>query len=116
MHDAVATVAGLLVLFQALAETCAPPPPSPQPAPPDAARQKAAALVPEVWRTDYARDRAALLRLHGELAPFAAESGIAVRAARPTAGDRHSESALALVPNWHYVRDILLPAIRKAKP
>jgi hypothetical protein len=31
------------------------------------------------------------------------------------AAERYAESALALVPYWHYVRDILLPQIRKAK-
>jgi len=31
------------------------------------------------------------------------------------AAERHAEQALALVPYWHYVRDILLPQIRKAK-
>jgi hypothetical protein len=30
------------------------------------------------------------------------------------AAERNAESALALVPHWHYVRDILLPQIRKA--
>lgn len=31
------------------------------------------------------------------------------------AAERHAQSALALVPYWHYVRDILLPQIRKGK-
>jgi hypothetical protein len=31
------------------------------------------------------------------------------------AAERHAQSALALVPYWHYVRDILLPQIQKAK-
>jgi hypothetical protein len=31
------------------------------------------------------------------------------------AAERYAESALALVPYWHYVRDILLPQIRRAK-
>jgi hypothetical protein len=31
------------------------------------------------------------------------------------AAERYAQSALALVPYWHYVRDILLPQIRKAK-
>ena len=31
------------------------------------------------------------------------------------AAERYAESALALVPHWHYLRDILLPQIRKAK-
>ncbi len=31
------------------------------------------------------------------------------------AAERYAQSALALVPDWHYVRDILLPQIRKAK-
>jgi hypothetical protein len=31
------------------------------------------------------------------------------------AAERYAESALALVPYWRYVRDILLPQIRKAK-
>ena len=31
------------------------------------------------------------------------------------AAESHAQSALALVPYWHYVRDILLPQIRKAK-
>lgn len=30
------------------------------------------------------------------------------------AAERYARSALALVPNWHYVRDILLPQIRPA--
>lgn len=30
------------------------------------------------------------------------------------AAERHAREALALVPNWHYVRDILLPQIIKA--
>lgn len=31
------------------------------------------------------------------------------------AAERFAEAALALVPRWHYVRNILLPQIRKAK-
>jgi hypothetical protein len=31
------------------------------------------------------------------------------------AAEKHARSALALVPYWHYVRDILLPQIEKAK-
>jgi tetratricopeptide (TPR) repeat protein len=31
------------------------------------------------------------------------------------AAERYAQSALALVPYWHYVRDILLPQIRKGK-
>ena len=31
------------------------------------------------------------------------------------AAERFAQSALALVPNWHYIRDILLPQIREAK-
>jgi tetratricopeptide (TPR) repeat protein len=31
------------------------------------------------------------------------------------AADQYAHSALALVPYWHYVRDILLPQIQKAK-
>ena len=31
------------------------------------------------------------------------------------AAERYAQDALALVPYWHYVRDILLPQIRKAK-
>jgi hypothetical protein len=31
------------------------------------------------------------------------------------AAERYAENALALVPYWHYVRNILLPQIRKAK-
>lgn len=30
------------------------------------------------------------------------------------AAERHARAALALVPHWHYVRDILLPQIRQA--
>jgi hypothetical protein len=30
------------------------------------------------------------------------------------AAERYAQSALELVPNWHYVRDILLPQIREA--
>jgi hypothetical protein len=33
----------------------------------------------------------------------------------PNAADQYAHSALALVPYWHYVRDILLPQIQKAK-
>lgn len=33
----------------------------------------------------------------------------------PTAAGKYAESALALVPYWHYVRDILVPQIEKAK-
>jgi hypothetical protein len=32
-----------------------------------------------------------------------------------TAADQYAHSALALIPYWHYVRDILLPQIQKAK-
>jgi hypothetical protein len=32
-----------------------------------------------------------------------------------TAADQYAHSAVALVPYWHYVRDILLPQIQKAK-
>jgi uncharacterized protein YndB with AHSA1/START domain len=32
-----------------------------------------------------------------------------------TAAERHAEAALALVPHWRYVRDILLPQIREAR-
>jgi hypothetical protein len=31
------------------------------------------------------------------------------------AADKYAHSALALVPYWHYVRDILLPQIQTAK-
>lgn len=31
------------------------------------------------------------------------------------AAERYAQSALALVPYWHYVRDVLLPQIRKGK-
>jgi len=31
------------------------------------------------------------------------------------AADEDAHSALKLVPYWHYVRDILLPQIQKAK-
>jgi hypothetical protein len=31
------------------------------------------------------------------------------------AAEQYAQSALELVPNWHYVRDILLPQIREAK-
>jgi hypothetical protein len=31
------------------------------------------------------------------------------------AAERHAQSALTLVPYWHYVRDILMVQIRKAK-
>jgi hypothetical protein len=31
------------------------------------------------------------------------------------AAEHYAQSALELVPNWHYVRDILLPQIREAK-
>jgi hypothetical protein len=31
------------------------------------------------------------------------------------AADRYAHQALALVPYWHYVRDLLLPQIRQAK-
>jgi hypothetical protein len=31
------------------------------------------------------------------------------------ASERYSRSALALVPYWHYVRDILLPQILASK-
>lgn len=31
------------------------------------------------------------------------------------AAQRHAQSALDLVPNWHYVRDILMPQIQKAR-
>lgn len=31
------------------------------------------------------------------------------------AAERYAQNALALVPNWHYVRDILIPQIQKAK-
>lgn len=38
---------------------------------------------------------------------------------RPTpnlaAAEQYARSALALVPYWHYVRDILLPSIETAK-
>jgi hypothetical protein len=32
-----------------------------------------------------------------------------------TAAERYAQSALAIVPHWHYVRDILLPQILEAK-
>jgi hypothetical protein len=31
------------------------------------------------------------------------------------AAERYAQSALKLVPYWHYVRDILLPQIQQAK-
>jgi len=31
------------------------------------------------------------------------------------AADQYAHAALALVPYWHYVRDILLPQIQTAK-
>jgi hypothetical protein len=31
------------------------------------------------------------------------------------AAERNAHGALAIVPNWHYVRDILLPQILRAK-
>jgi hypothetical protein len=33
----------------------------------------------------------------------------------PNAAERYARSALAIVPYWHYVRDILMPQIREAK-
>jgi hypothetical protein len=33
----------------------------------------------------------------------------------PNAADKYAHSALALVPYWHYVRDILIPQIQAAK-
>lgn len=33
----------------------------------------------------------------------------------PAAAEKYANSALALVPYWHYVRDILLPQIQKAQ-
>jgi hypothetical protein len=33
----------------------------------------------------------------------------------PAAAERYARSALQIVPNWHYVRDILLPQIEKKK-
>jgi len=30
------------------------------------------------------------------------------------AADRYAQQALVLVPYWHYVRDLLVPQIRKA--
>ncbi len=33
----------------------------------------------------------------------------------PAAAEQYAKSALALVPYWHYVRDILLPQIQKAR-
>ena len=31
------------------------------------------------------------------------------------AAERAAKAALAMVPNWHYLRDILLPQIRAAR-
>jgi hypothetical protein len=31
------------------------------------------------------------------------------------AAEQYARSALALIPNWHYVRDMLLPQIRASK-
>lgn len=61
-------------------------------------RSRAAAekIVAAVVRADYQGDRAALARLEQQLAAVA------------------DDEALALVPDWHYVRDILLPQITKA--
>lgn len=33
----------------------------------------------------------------------------------PAVAEQHAKAALALVPHWHYVRDMLLPQIEKAK-
>jgi hypothetical protein len=33
----------------------------------------------------------------------------------PESAEHFAQSALALVPNWHYVRDILLKQIQEAK-
>ena len=33
----------------------------------------------------------------------------------PNSAERYARSALAIVPHWHYVRDILMPQIREAK-
>jgi hypothetical protein len=35
--------------------------------------------------------------------------------ANPAAAERYARSALQIVPNWHYVRDILLPQIEQKK-
>jgi hypothetical protein len=32
-----------------------------------------------------------------------------------TAAEQYARAALALIPSWHYVRDILLPQIAAAK-
>lgn len=32
------------------------------------------------------------------------------------AAERYAKEALAIVPYWHYLRDILTPQIRKAMP
>ena len=31
------------------------------------------------------------------------------------AAEKYAEQALALVPYWHYVRDVLMPQIREAR-
>ncbi len=33
----------------------------------------------------------------------------------PAVAQRHAEAALALVPDWHYVRDLLLPQLRASR-
>jgi len=33
----------------------------------------------------------------------------------PNTAEQQAQAALKLAPNWHYVRDILLPQIQKAK-
>jgi hypothetical protein len=33
----------------------------------------------------------------------------------PRAAEEYAERALSIVPYWHYVRDILLPQIRRAR-
>ena len=33
----------------------------------------------------------------------------------PVGAQKFADSALSLVPNWHYVRDILIPQIREAR-
>jgi hypothetical protein len=89
------------------------------------ARWQVAQIVSKIQRADYEGDQTALKKYYDELAPFLEDPQLASRVRYwrgfdkktpdVNAAERNARGALAIVPYWHYVRDILLPQILAAK-
>jgi hypothetical protein len=71
-------------------------------------------ILNQIRKADYAGNRPTVRRLSGELAHFDGEKELTARVPY-WRGFALWQWALQIVPDWHYVRDILKPQIRAAK-